>query len=154
MNEVCQEIITIIAGAVDAESAQDRQVISTPGGTEVGQQIVLDAAEATGLMNLCRLSILNVDIAPAGEAARIEFEHEKQTPEGKKRVYSVQSVRRVDGKLVLLENFMAHSAKNVREADFSEISSETYARDTIMKSLQEWVKFRAWQLQESGKKGK
>ncbi len=76
MNEACQEIITTIAAAIEAEPAENRATIKLPSGTEVGQQIVIDASEKGGLLSLCRLSILNVDLAPAGEAARIEFEHE------------------------------------------------------------------------------
>lgn len=151
MNEACEEIITIIAGAIDAEPEKTRSIVRLPSGPEVGQQIEIDVTEPGGLLNRCRLSMLNYELAPAGEAARIEFQHEKKTEQGTRKVYSVQSVRRVDGKLVLLENFMAATAKEVREEDFREISSDTYARDTILKSLKEWVQFRAWQLQQSQK---
>jgi len=64
----------------------------------------------------------------------------------------VQSVRRWGGKLVLLENFMAESPATVREEDFKPIVSEAYGRGGVLKSVHDWVLYRAWQLQEARKK--
>ena len=148
----CGEIVRAIAIVVDRAMPDNRKIVRIPDGPEVGQQITIDATEPAGLLNRCRLSILNVDLAPAGEAARIEFEHDKKSAFETRRVYSVQSVRRMDGELVLLENFIADSPKTVREADFREIASPAYARTTVLKSLQDWIRFYEWQLQEARKK--
>jgi hypothetical protein len=148
----CGEIVRAIAIVIDSAPADSRKIMRIPNGPEVGQQITIDATEPGGLLNRCRLSILNVDLAPAGEAARIEFEHDKKSAFETRRVYSVQSVRRVNSELVLLENFIADSPKTVREADFREIASSTYARATVLKSLEDWIRFYTWQLQEAGNK--
>lgn len=146
LRSTCEQIVTLIAQAVDAEPAQNHKVLMIPGGFQVGRQIAIDATEPGGTLNLCRLSILNVHDAPAGEAARIEYEHDKAGKFETRRVYSVQSVRRRGEDLVLLENFLAISPETVREEDFRAISSEAYAQ-TVVKSVQDWTRYRAWQLQ-------
>ncbi len=145
MNEACQEFITTIAQAIDAEPVKFRATIKTPAGVVVGQQVVIDTAEPGAPMKRCKISIFDVGLAPAGEAARVEYEHDKKTNAGLKRVYSVQSVRSVDGQLALYENFMTDMSI-IREEDFLQISSETYAKNTILKILKDWVGYRAWQL--------
>lgn len=150
MNEACQEIVTTVAQAIDAEPPKARGIVKLPHGAEVGQQITIDLSE-NSLLNRCRLTILDVKQAPAGEAARVEYEHDKQTPAGKRRVYSVQSVRMIDGQLRLYENFLASDPSRVREEDFQEISSSTYAHDTVLKTLKDWVNYRAWQRDKGGK---
>ncbi|HEX3082086.1 MAG TPA: hypothetical protein VHQ86_02430 [Candidatus Saccharimonadia bacterium] len=151
LGAVCQEIVTLIAEAVSAETKGVR-VLKLPGGPEVGKQLTIDAPGEDKLMNQCRLSILNPDLAPAGEAARIEFEHDKPSPSGVHRVYAVQSVRRgVQGGLVLMEDFLAETPQMVREEDFRPITSETYARGTVLKSVQDWTSYRAWQRQQPQK---
>lgn len=151
LQATCEEIVTVIAQSIEAEPVQSRQVMRLPAGAEVGHQIGIDATEKGGLLNRCRISILNVDAAPAGEAARIEYEHDKQGKFGVRRVYSIQSVRRRYGGLVLLENFLAESPEMVREEDFRPIESEAYARTTVLKAVQDWARYRAWQLQEAHK---
>lgn len=152
MNEACKEFVTVVARAIDAEPAGTRATVRLPHGAEVGQQIVIDITEADKLLNRCKLSIKDVNLAPAGEAARVEYEHDKATPSGTRRVYSVQSVRQIDGQLRLYENFMSNESNAVREEDFQEISSVTYAQDTLLKTLNGWVNYRAWQLQQERKK--
>ncbi len=147
----CQTIVDEVERAVQAEIAQNVQSVLLPGGVAVGKQIVIDATEKTGRVNRCRFSLLNPDRAPAGEVVRIEFEHDKEGKFGVHRVYSVQSVRRVNGVLVLLENFLADDATLVREEDFRPILSESYAQRTVLKSVQDWAKYRAWQRQEAAK---
>lgn len=151
LRSTCERIVTIIAGAIDTEPEANRKILMVPGGIKVGQQITIDATEPGGLMNVCRLSILNVHEAPAGEVARIEYEHDKQGKFGAHRVFSVQSVRRVGDDLVLLENFLALSPEAVREEDFRPIGSEKYAQ-TVVKSLEDWTRYRAWQLQNARQK--
>jgi hypothetical protein len=147
----CEAIVAAVLQAIDAESVGDLQSIRIPGGPEVGRQVTIDATEEGDRMNRCQLSIFNSDRAPAGEAARIEFEHDKQGKFGVHRVYSVQSVRRRGNDLVLLENFLAENEQAVREEDFKPILSETYARQTVLKSVHDWAKYRAWQRQEAKK---
>ncbi len=149
--ETIGAIVTEVASAIDAEGAQGTLPFKAPGGPEVGRQVMIDATEKDGLMNRCRFSILNPELAPAGEVARIEYEHDKQGQFGVRRVYSVQSVRKNLSGLVLMENFLAESAATVREADFRPISSEAYARATVLSSVQNWARYRAWQRQEAAK---
>lgn len=139
------ELITQIAQIIDGEGGQS-EVVRNATGQEIGRQVVIDAGEK-GLANMCRLTILNPDLAPAGEAVRIEFEHDKQGTYETRRIYSVQTVRRVNNQLELKENFLADSIEDVREQDFRPIRSEEYARSVVLKSIQDWAKFRAWQRQ-------
>jgi len=151
-----QAIVTAVSAAVDAEPRPGVVSLSIPGGPAVGRQITIDATHAPqteGLHNICRLSVLDPDLAPAGEMARLEYEHDKQTKFGLQRVYSIQSVRRYGADLVLLENFLAENAASVREEDFRPIESEAYAQGTVLATVQEWVHYRAWQLQQVASKG-
>jgi hypothetical protein len=154
LQETCETIVKSAAQAIDAEPAARAVSLRVPGGQMVGKQILIDASEKGNAHNICRLAIMNADISPEGEVARIEYEHDKQTKFGIQRVYSIQSVRRRSGELVLLENFLADSPSEVREQDFRPISSESYARATVLKTLEDWTRYRAWQLQEAGKNGK
>lgn len=151
LQTTCQQIVTEIARAVDAEPPGSRKGLRIPGGPEVGRQITIDATEKGGPMSISRFSILDVNLAPAGELARIEYEHDKQGKFGIHRVYSVQSIRRRGGELVLLENFLAENSVTVREEDFRPIGSEAYAQKTVLKGVQDWARYRAWQLQEERK---
>jgi hypothetical protein len=143
---MCWQIVDVISTAIGAEPPTTVQPLRLPNGQEVGRQIMIDATQADGLMNRCRMMILNADLTPTAEAARIEFEHDKQGTFGVRRVYSVQSVRRERGVMTLVENFLAESARSAREEDFRPITSAQYARDTVLKSVQDWVNYRAWQL--------
>ncbi len=151
--ETVQAIVTAAAQAIDAEPADRTVSLRVPGGLVVGKQITIDATEKDGLANICRLAVLNPDLAPENEVARIEYEHDKQGKFGTRRVYSIQSVRRRGGELVLLENFLATNAAAVREEDFRPIQSEKYAQETVLATITEWAHFRAWQLQEARKRG-
>jgi len=151
LQETAEAIVTTIAEAIDGEKG-NVQVVHLPNGPEVGRQITIDATEKGGLKNMCRLSFLNPDIAPDGEVVRMEFEHDKQGSYGVHEVYSVQSVRRINRKLVLMENFLAENVHAVREEDFRPILSEAYAKQTVLKSVQDWTRFRKWQRQTAGKK--
>lgn len=152
LQETCQTIINTAATAIDAEQPEHAVSLRVPSGQLVGKQIMIDASEKGNGLNICRIAVLNADVSPEAEVARIEYEHDKQTKYGVQRVYSIQSVRKKQGSLVLLENFMAESAREVREQDFRPISSESYAQSTVLKTLQDWTRYRAWQLQEAGKK--
>jgi len=147
LQATCEQIVLMVAQAVDAEGGQGVMDLRIPGGPVVGRQVSIDATERGGPVNKCRLTILNIDLAPEGEAARMEYEHDRQTRFGLQRVYSVQSVRRRNGKLELLENFLATVPEQVREADFRPIQSESYAQATVLGTLRDWVNYRAWQLQ-------
>ena len=149
LQQTCEEIVTAIATVIDAEPAASKKVLRLPDGPELGRQISIDATEPGGPANTCRMSILNTELAPAGEVARIEYEHERQGKYGIHKVYSVQSVRRQAGRLVLLENFLADNPALVREADFRPIASEAYAKKSVLKSVNDWSLYRAWQLQET-----
>jgi hypothetical protein len=146
-----EEIVRAIATVIEAEPTGNRHMLRLPGGPQVGQQISIDATEAGGLLNKCRLSVLNVDTAPEAEAARVEYFHQKQGKFGVRTVYSVQSVRRRNGALVLLENFLAENPETVREQDFELIASADYAQ-TVLNSIKDWAKYRAWQLQVKAEK--
>jgi hypothetical protein len=148
LQATCEAIVTEIAQAVDAEPGATRKALRVPGGPEVGWQIKIDATEKGGHMSICRMSILDVNSAPEAEAARIEYEHDKEGKFGVHRVYSVQSIRRRGDELILMENFLADSPATVREEDFRPISSEAYAQKTVLKCVSDWARYRAWQLQE------
>jgi len=135
--------------AVDQELVSHTLSLRLPGGPVVGKQVTVDATEKSGLLNMCRIAVLNPDVAPEGEVVRLEYEHDRQTKFGPQRIYSIQSVRRQGGRLVLLENFLAESPDHVREEDFRPISSEAYARQTVLKTLHDWAVYRAWQLQKT-----
>lgn len=152
LQATCEQIVMMVAQAVDAEHGQGTMDLRVPGGPVVGRQISIDATEQGGLTNKCRLTILNTDLAPEGEAARMEYEHDKETKYGPQRIYSIQSVRRRSGQLELMENFLASSPEAVREADFRAIQSESYAQTTVLGTLKDWVNFRAYQLQHGGGK--
>jgi hypothetical protein len=147
LQTTCNDIVTLIAEAIDREPAGNRQAMSLPGGGVIGQQITIDAAEE-GKMNRCRFSILDVNQSPAGEVARIEYVHDKQGKFEVRRVYSIQSVRRQAGGLTLLENFLALGPDSVREEDFRPIRSEAYAQTVVLKAVRDWAHWRQWQLQE------
>jgi hypothetical protein len=147
LQATCEAIVTAAAQCVDAEPTAGVVGLQLPDQQIVGKQITIDATEK-GPHNICRVAVLNADLAPEGEVTRIEYEHDKQTNHGPQRVYSIQSVRRKAGVLVLMENFLAENAAEVREADFRPIESESYAQQTVFKTLQEWAHYRAWQLQQ------
>lgn len=151
--ETCQAIVTTAAQAIDAElpgHATDLRLADNP--TVIGRQITIDATEKGGLLNRCRVAVLDPAMAPEGELVRIEYEHEKAGASGPQRVYSAQSVRKRAGNLILMENFLATDAQHLREEDFRPIHSEAYGRTTVLATLQEWTHFRAWQIQELKKK--
>jgi hypothetical protein len=152
LQATCESIVTAAAKAIDAEPAGKASNLRLPEGPMVGRQITIDATEKDGPANICRLSVMDPALAPAGEVVRIEYEHDKQGKFGLQRVYSIQSVRQKAGELVLMENFLAESASQVREADFRPIHSEAYAQETVLKTLEDWTRYRAWQLQEARKK--
>jgi hypothetical protein len=151
LQATCGEIVALVTEAVNAESPQKWISLRLPNGPIVGNQILIDATEKKEVVNLCRLSSLNPDLAPEGEVARMEYEHDKQTKYGMQRVYSIQSVRRHGSQLVLLENFMAATSRDVREEDFRPIQSDQYAQQTVLATLKEWTHYRAWQIQEANK---
>jgi hypothetical protein len=152
LQATCLEVVELVAKAVDTEPERNRSVLKLPNGSEVGWQIMIDASEKKGVLNICRMSIFNADTAPDAEVARIEYEHDKQGKFESRRVYSIQSVRRRARELVLLENFLAVSPETVREQDFRPIGSETYAQTVVLKTVRDWAQFRAWQLQGGHKK--
>jgi hypothetical protein len=153
LQATCDVIVREAAQAIDATPPGQALVMKTPDGQAVGKQITIDASETKGQHNICRLAVLNAELAPAGEVTRIEYEHDKQTKYGTTRVYSIQSVRMRGGKLVLMENFLADSPAQVREQDFEPIESESYAQQTVWKTLQEWTHYHRWQMQQQkGKK--
>lgn len=147
LQSFCEKIITKVAESIDKEPDEAKLTLRVPGGPEIGQQIRVDATDAQGLKNICVLSILNVNLSPASEVARIENERERQGKFSVQAVYSVQSIRRQAGRLVLLENFIAEGPATVREEDFRVISSEQYAK-SVLQSVEDWARYRAWQLQE------
>lgn len=144
----CRQIIELVESAVRLDRARVTRV-HIPSGMEVGQQLTIDATEQGGLLNQCRLSLLDVKVAPDNEVVRIEYEHDKAGKPQPHRVYSVQSVRRRGDAFVLLENFIADNPATVREADFRSIPAEAYAHDTVLKTLSDWVEFYRWQLQNA-----
>jgi O-phosphoseryl-tRNA(Cys) synthetase len=151
LQTTCSEIVATVTKTVEAESSQQKTSLRLPNGPVVGNRIVIDATEKEEVVNICRLSLLNPDLAPEGEVVRIEYEHDKQTKFGMQRVYSIQSVRRKAGQLILLENFLAATARDVREEDFRPIQSDQYAQQTVLATLTEWARYRAWQIQEAHK---
>jgi hypothetical protein len=149
--DMCWAIVDAVATVIGAEPPTGVRPLRLPNGQEVGRQIMIDATQADGLMNRCRMMILNADLTPMAEAARIEYEHDKQGKFGVRRVYSVQSVRRERGIMTLVENFLAEDSRSVREEDFRPITSAEYARQTVLKSVQDWANYRAWQLRTGAK---
>ncbi|HUD11932.1 MAG TPA: hypothetical protein VMS08_05965 [Candidatus Saccharimonadia bacterium] len=154
LQATCEAIVATVRKTVEAEDHNRIVSLRLPDGPVVGSQIVIDATERKEFLNICRISLLNPDMAPEGEIARIEYEHDKQTKFGPQRVYSIQSVRRQAGQLVLMENFLAETPAGVREEDFRSIQSDQYAQETVYSTLAEWAHYRAWQLQEAKKSNK
>lgn len=152
LQSTCEQIVDMAQQALALEQPAAITAMHSADGPSVGRQITIDATEPKGLLNVCRLSVLDPGLAPGGEAVRIEYEHDKATPSGHIRVYSIQSVRRQAGQYILFENFLADDPTLVREQDFRAISSESYAQQTVLKSLEDWTKFRAYQLGKSGAK--
>jgi hypothetical protein len=152
LQATCEAIVSAAATTVDAEPPNLARMLKTPDGMAIGKQVIIDATEADGLLNMCRVSVLNPDLAPEGEIVRVEYEHEKQTKFEREMVYSIQSVRRRAGKFVLLENFLAERPETVREEDFRPIESESYAQQTVLKTIRDWGHYRAWQLQGGTRK--
>jgi hypothetical protein len=150
MQSTCEEMVALLRGAFAAEPPGNVTTLQVPNGPVVGKQFTIDATETDGLMNRCRLSLMDPVTAPASEAARFEYEHEKESGNDIIEVYSIQSLRQQAGKYVFLENFLAEQPETVREQDFRPISSAAYAQ-TVLKGLEGWIKFRAYQLQQGGK---
>jgi hypothetical protein len=150
LQATCELIVTTAARCLDAEPETGLTGLALPEGKIVGKQITLDASEGKA-HNICRISVMDPIYAPGAEVARIEYEHDKETKHGLTRVYSIQTVRKRAGELILMENFLADSPTAVREADFRPIESESYAQETVLKTLQEWTHYRAYQLQEAHK---
>jgi hypothetical protein len=149
LQETCEAIVMTAARCLDAEPNNQVTGLALPGGQVVGKQMTITTAEPGGPMNECRISVLDSAVSPRNEVARIEYEHDKQTSHGPTRVYSVQSVRRRAGELVLMENFLAESAEHMREEDFRPIVSESYAQQTVLKTLKEWTGYRNYQRAQS-----
>lgn len=150
LQSTCESIVMMMARLIDHEPLGGVVLLKLPDGVLIGKQVTINATEAGGPMNMCRMSVFNPDLAPGNEVARIEFEHEKKGKFGLQHVYSIQSVRRKPGSLVLMENFLASSPETVREADFEPIHSESYAQKMVHETVKEWTHFRAWQLQQRG----
>jgi hypothetical protein len=153
LQDTCEAIVITAARCLDAEPDANVTGLALPEGVIAGKQITIDAAEPGGPHNICRISVLDAALAPHGEVTRIEYEHDKETPHGPTRVFSVQSVRRRASELILMENFLADSAANVREEDFRPIVSESYAQQTVLKTVREWTNFRAYQRSLAADKG-
>jgi hypothetical protein len=152
LQATCEAIVNEAMQAVDGEPASLIKTMLGPEGKPIGRQMTIDATEGEkGLLNMCRIAVLNPDVAPAGEIVRIEFEHEKEAQFEYLLIYSVQSLRRKNGKYVLLENFLADGPESVRESDYHEVLSEAYAQKTVLSTLRDWARFRGWQL-TGGKK--
>ncbi|MDB5179107.1 MAG: hypothetical protein JWN01_1050 [Patescibacteria group bacterium] len=150
----CQAIVAEATKAIEQELVGRTMTMRLPGGPVVGRQITIDAAEKGAPLNMCRVAVLDPNLAPEGEVVRLEYEHDKPSKFGVQRIYSIQSVRRRGEELVLLENFLANGPIEVREEDFRPIKSETYGRATVLNTLHDWVMYRAWQLQEMRKQQK
>jgi len=148
----CQAIVDVVGQTLNSEPADGVVELRLPNGAIAGKQMNINASEKDGGANLCRLSVLDSVVAPQAELVRIEYEHEKKTDRGKRQVYSIQSVRRAGRELELMENFLAESPQSIREEDFRPITSEQYAQQTVLASLEEWTHFRAWQLNELKRK--
>lgn len=147
LQDTCRQIVTMVAELIDSEHQNRVKRLVLDSGIEYGRQILIDAAEGSAMMNVCRLTILVTDLNPEAEVVRIEYEHDKKTNYGTERAYSVQSVRQHGRTLQLLENFLADAPEHVREADFRPILSETYAQESVLKSLRQWTQYRSWQIQ-------
>jgi hypothetical protein len=148
----CQAIVDVVGEAVGGEPAGGVVPVNMHDGQIIGKQITIDASEKEGKLNLCRLSMLDSAVAPEAELVRMEYEDEREGKSGKHQVYSVQRVRQVGRELRLEENFLAESAMQVRDEDFRPITSDQYAQKTVLATVVEWAHFRAWQIQESGRK--
>lgn len=148
LQATCQEIVKVVGEVISWGPAGAVASMHAAGDFEVGRQTTIDATEKGGLMNICRFSILNPDVVPNEEVARLEYEHDKQGKLGLIRAYSIQSVRRKSGELVLMENFLADDPTRVREADFRPVQSEAYAQQTVLATAREWAQYRKWQLQQ------
>jgi hypothetical protein len=149
LQDTCKLIVSTVAEAIDAEPATLVTRLGLESGLEYGRQIVISVPQEDGLLNVCRLTVLNSSLNPEAEVARIEYEHDKQTKFGLERSYSLQSVRKRGAELVLMENFLADAPEHVREADFRPILSDSYAQETVLKNLREWTGYRAYQIQHS-----
>jgi hypothetical protein len=147
LQETCRAIVTAVAEALDHDIPGHVTRLGLDSGIEYGRQLVIDAAGSDGLLNLCRLTVLNPTLDATGEVIRIEYEHDKQTKFGSERSYSLQSIRRKNNDFVLVENFLADAPEHVREADFRPILSNSYAEETVLGTLRQWVQFRQWQIQ-------
>lgn len=147
LQDTCKMIVTTVAEAIDHETTAHVTRLNLDTGIEYGRQIVINVAQPDGLLNVCRLTVLNATLNQEGEVARIEYEHDKQTKFGPERSYSVQSVRRKGTEYILMENFLADAPEHVREADFRPILSDSYAQETVLKTLREWTRYRSWQIQ-------
>ncbi len=147
LQDTCKMIVTTVAEAIDKEPSAGITKLGTESGMEFGRQIVISVPQKDGLLNVCRLTVLNARLNAEGEIARIEYEHDKQTKFGVERAYSLQSVRSHDDELVLMENFLADAPEHVREADFRPILSDSYAQETVLQTLGEWTRYRAYQIQ-------
>jgi hypothetical protein len=102
LQSTCEKIVTAIAQTIDAEPAGGVTNLRMPEGPVIGRQMTIDASERgengkLNQLNLCRISVLNSDLAPESEVARIEYEHDKQDNFGMQRVYSIQTIRRRAG---------------------------------------------------------
>lgn len=153
LQTTCETIVTVVAAVLDAEPPGMAKLIMSPKGAIVGKQVMIDATdrEKDGMLNLCRLTVLEPGSSPVHEVARIEYAHDEQGKFGKHQVYSVQSVRRnAVGELVLMENFLAADEHHVRDADFQLIHSEEYAQKTVLETLKDWVTYREWQVKQIG----
>lgn len=151
LQPTCQMIVDTVTQAVGSEPPANVVTISLLGGLAMGKQMTIDATDPEKGMNICRLSVLDANASPNGEIVRMEYQHEKIGKFGKQSIYSVQSVRRQGNQLVLLENFLASSPTEVRDEDFRLIQSEQYAQQTVLTTVRDWARYRAWQIQESGK---
>lgn len=153
LQATCEAIVTAVATALDAEPPGMAQLIKSTDGSMIGKRIMIDATDRAkdGMLNLCRLTILEPDSSPVHEVARIEYAHDEEGKFGKHQVYSVQSVRRnAVGELVLLENFLADDENHVRDADFQLIHSEEYAQKTVLATIKDWLTYREWQIKQIG----
>jgi hypothetical protein len=152
LQSTCEKIVTMIAQTIDAEPAGGVTSLRLPEGPVIGRQMTIDASDRDkegklNALNLCRISMLNSDLAPEAEVARLEYEHDRLDQFGMQRVYSVQTIRRRAGQLVMFENFLAGRPEAVREQDFRPIHSEAYAQE-MMKEVGQWTRYRAAQLEE------
>jgi hypothetical protein len=150
IESICEAIVKAIAELLNMEPPSHLVAVRLANGVVAGRQVSIDATEKGGLLNRCRLSGFDPIVAPAGEVARIEYEDEKSVAGETIRVYSIQSVRMRGGKYVLLENFLAQGPAAVREQDFRSVTSDVYAQQTVLGTVQDWVRYREYQLSNGG----